>query len=65
MPKGAVSGDTYSIRHVQGSYYLPARGYFNVHLTEAQGGLGFLGLPLHPVRLPLHGSLPIYNTVSP
>lgn len=40
VPKGAISGDTYSIRHVQGSYYLPPRGYFNVHLTEEEPRLG-------------------------
>lgn len=35
VPKGAVPGDTYN-RHMQGSHYLPPRGYFNVHLTEEE-----------------------------
>lgn len=38
--KGAVSGHTYNIRHVQGSYYLPPRGHFNGHLTEEERRLG-------------------------
>lgn len=70
---GSVQG-TCTRRHIQcqacvaDPHHLPRGEYFNAHFTEeeteARGGLGFLGPPLHSIMLPLCGSSPTHSQPS-